>query len=265
MKCPYCGSLETQVKDSRPTEDCDVDPPPPRLSRLRRPLHDLRAGATARTDGGQEVRPPGAVRPRQAACARSSRCASGRSSRSASSAWSTASCASSRACGENEVPSERDRRARHGGPEGPRRRRLCPLRLGLPQFPRGQGFRGGVGRAFRRPAKIGAASKDTRSGEAPEMAEEGSSMRPAGWGRRGLFDRLETDRRYYASGTGDRSPRPRQGLAEPGRRLRDRPQRGRRSRLSSVGVHAAGRDAPTPRPKRWRQAGPLWRAARRPM
>ncbi|MGC1556423.1 MAG: transcriptional regulator NrdR, partial [Methylovirgula sp.] len=21
MRCPYCGSLETQVKDSRPTED----------------------------------------------------------------------------------------------------------------------------------------------------------------------------------------------------------------------------------------------------
>ena len=65
MRCPYCGNDDTQVKDSRPTED-SRHPPPPHLPRLRRSLHHLRARAAARTDRGQEVRPQGAVRPRQA-------------------------------------------------------------------------------------------------------------------------------------------------------------------------------------------------------
>ena len=42
------------------------DPPPPLLRQLRPALHHDRAGAVARTDGGQIRRPPGAVRPRQA-------------------------------------------------------------------------------------------------------------------------------------------------------------------------------------------------------
>ena len=66
MRCPSCGSLDTQVKDSRPTEDSAVDPAPPRLPRLQFPLHHLRARAVARTDGGQAQRPARAVRPRQA-------------------------------------------------------------------------------------------------------------------------------------------------------------------------------------------------------
>ena len=31
MRCPSCASLDTQVKDSRPTEDSARDPPPARL------------------------------------------------------------------------------------------------------------------------------------------------------------------------------------------------------------------------------------------
>ena len=66
MRCPNCGSLDTQVKDSRPTEDSAGDPPPPHLPDLRFPLHHLRARATARTRGHQAQRPPRAVRSRQA-------------------------------------------------------------------------------------------------------------------------------------------------------------------------------------------------------
>jgi transcriptional repressor NrdR len=42
--------------------------------------------------------------------------------------------------GESEVPSAGDRPAGNGGAEVARRRGLCPLRLGLPQFSRSQGF-----------------------------------------------------------------------------------------------------------------------------
>ena len=66
MRCPYCGGLDTQVKDSAADGRLLVDPPPPRLPGLRRPLHHLRARAVARTHGGQEKRPARAVRPRQA-------------------------------------------------------------------------------------------------------------------------------------------------------------------------------------------------------
>src|SRR5690606_25879731 len=42
------------------------DPAPSRLPRLRRPLHHLRARAVARPDGGEEIRPQGALRSREA-------------------------------------------------------------------------------------------------------------------------------------------------------------------------------------------------------
>src|SRR4051812_49032830 len=42
------------------------DPAAAGVYRLQFPLHDLRAGAVARTDRDQAQRPPGAVRPRQA-------------------------------------------------------------------------------------------------------------------------------------------------------------------------------------------------------
>ena len=57
MRCPYCGSLDTQVKDSPADRRLVLDPPPPRLPRLRRALHHFRARAVARTDSGQEIRP----------------------------------------------------------------------------------------------------------------------------------------------------------------------------------------------------------------
>ena len=41
MRCPYCGSVDTQVKDSRPAEEFVLHSAAPRLSDLRRPFHDL--------------------------------------------------------------------------------------------------------------------------------------------------------------------------------------------------------------------------------
>ena len=59
MRCPYCGSLDTQVKDSRPDGRCLGHPPPPHLPGLRRPLHDLRARAAARAVRRQALRAGG--------------------------------------------------------------------------------------------------------------------------------------------------------------------------------------------------------------
>ncbi len=39
MRCPYCGGLDTQVKDFAADGGQRVHPPPPRLPGLRRPLH----------------------------------------------------------------------------------------------------------------------------------------------------------------------------------------------------------------------------------
>ncbi len=62
------------------------DPPSPAVPVVRRPLHDLRARAAARTDHPQALGPPRAVRPRQAGPLDLHRhCASGRSSPSGSS------------------------------------------------------------------------------------------------------------------------------------------------------------------------------------
>ena len=47
MRCPSCGSLDTQVKDSRPTGRFGCDPSSPRLSDLQFPFHHVRARAIA--------------------------------------------------------------------------------------------------------------------------------------------------------------------------------------------------------------------------
>jgi transcriptional repressor NrdR len=97
MRCPFCGELESQVKDSRPSEDGAAI----RRRRLcpecggrfttfeRVQLRELtilkRSGRRAPFDREKLVR------------SISSPCASGRSIPNASSGWSTASSASSRA------------------------------------------------------------------------------------------------------------------------------------------------------------------------
>ena len=71
MRCPYCGGLDTQVKDSRPTEDASS-------IRRRRICPDCGGRFTTfervqlrELHGGEEERPARAVRSRQARCARS--------------------------------------------------------------------------------------------------------------------------------------------------------------------------------------------------
>ena len=41
MRCPYCGADESKVIDSRPTEDGEKIPPPPRVPFLQKALYHL--------------------------------------------------------------------------------------------------------------------------------------------------------------------------------------------------------------------------------
>ena len=66
MRCPYCGCEDTQVKDSRPTEENPAIRRRRNCPGLRRPLHDLRARAAARDHRRQALGPARAVRPREA-------------------------------------------------------------------------------------------------------------------------------------------------------------------------------------------------------
>ena len=56
MRCPYCAGENTQVKDSRPTEENAAIRRRRDLPRLRRPLHDVRARAAARADSSSSAR-----------------------------------------------------------------------------------------------------------------------------------------------------------------------------------------------------------------
>ena len=108
MRCPYCGSLETQVKDSRPTDDASS-------IRRRRVCPDcggrfttfervqLRELTVLKKSGRRD-----AVRPRQAAAlARDRPCASVPvEAARVSSAWSTASFASSRAKSDGDITTD---------------------------------------------------------------------------------------------------------------------------------------------------------------
>ncbi len=41
MRCPYCGGLDTQVKEFSPDRGFVLDPPPARVPGLRRTFHDF--------------------------------------------------------------------------------------------------------------------------------------------------------------------------------------------------------------------------------
>ena len=117
------------------------DPAAPVLRQLRGPLHDLRARAAARTDGDQKdgQREPFdrdklarsiyvALRKRPVEPERIERIINSLVRQLESS-------------GETDIPSDMIGESGDGGAGEPRPGRLCPLRLGLSQFPRGQGFR----------------------------------------------------------------------------------------------------------------------------
>jgi hypothetical protein len=150
LRRPTCAarsadSEDTQVKDSRPTEDSRRRSAGAGSAslQLRRALHHLRARAVARADRDQE--------------------GTASASRSTATSWRARCryrCASARSRGAGRArhqlhrPPARKRQARsEDSQRGDRRtgdgdagdqldrRRLCPLRLGLSQFPRGEGLR----------------------------------------------------------------------------------------------------------------------------
>ena len=140
MRCPSCGSLDTQVKDSRPTEDSAVI----RRRRVcltcnfrfttfeRVQLRELtvikRNGRRVPFDRDKLMRSVQiALRKRPVDPERIEQMVS-------------KIVRELESLGENEVSSEDDRRDRDGASARARRRRLCALCLGLSQFPRGQGF-----------------------------------------------------------------------------------------------------------------------------
>ena len=167
MRCPYCAGENTQVKDSRPTEenaairrrrvcpDCGGRFTTFERVQLRELLVVKRSGRKVAFD-------------RDKLCIRSRwRCASGRSRPSASSAWCRASCASSKA---------RARARSRPRPSASSSWRpcagsipcLCALCLRLSRFPRGGGLPGGAGRDCRRArhaARGGRISPSTSSWE----------------------------------------------------------------------------------------------------
>ena len=150
MRCPYCGSLDTQVKDSRPTEDASAI----RRRRVcpdcggrfttfeRVQLRELmvvkRSGRRVPFDRDKLMRSVEvALRKRPVDPERVERMVNGIVRQLES-------------LGEGEITSETIGELVMEGLQEPRRRRLCALRLGLQEFPRGQGLRGAARRAVSR-------------------------------------------------------------------------------------------------------------------
>ena len=151
MRCPYCGGLDTQVKDSRPTEDASsirrrrVCPDcGGRFTTFERvQLRELQVvkknGRRVPFDRDKLVRSVQvALRKRSVEPERVERMINGvvRQLESQS---------------DGDIPTERIGELIMEGLEGARRRRLCAVCLGLSQFPRGAGFQ-----RLRRRARSGA-------------------------------------------------------------------------------------------------------------
>ena len=156
MRCPSCGSLDTQVKDSRPTEDsaairrrrvclaCNFRFTTFERVQLRELTVIKRNGRRVPFDRDKLLRSVQiALRKRPVEPERVERTVS-------------KIVRELESLGENEITYRDDRRDGDGASARARRRGLCPVRLGLPQFPRGQGFRRRAGEncpARRRPRR----------------------------------------------------------------------------------------------------------------
>jgi glycine hydroxymethyltransferase len=116
------------------------DPAAAGMRRLQFPFHHFREGAASRAHGHQAQWPPGAVRPRQARALAPDLLAQtpGRSGAGREDGLRYRARARKRRRGRDFLRG--DWRDRDGASAPARRRRLCALRLGLPQFPRSQGF-----------------------------------------------------------------------------------------------------------------------------
>ena len=106
MRCPYCGSLDTQVKDSRPTDDASA-------IRRRRICPDCGGRFTTfervqlrELFGPEALGPAGAVRSRQAPAIGRGRAAQARGRAGARRADDQRHRAPAREHGRGEVPSE---------------------------------------------------------------------------------------------------------------------------------------------------------------
>ena len=106
MKCPFCGSADTQVIDSRVSEPGDSIRRRRRCTALPEALHHLRDGRAAAAAGRQDQRHALRLRRRRrCASASSARCTSARCRPSSSTRPSTASSQQVLALGEREIPS----------------------------------------------------------------------------------------------------------------------------------------------------------------
>ena len=145
MRCPSCGSLDTQVKDSRPTEDssvirrrrvclsCNFRFTTFERVQLRELIVIKRNGRRVPFDRDKLLRSVQiALRKRPVEPERIDQMVS-KIVRELESQ------------GESEVSSETIGETVMALPARSRRRRLCALCFGLSQFPRGQGFRDGAG------------------------------------------------------------------------------------------------------------------------
>ena len=141
MRCPYCGAIDTQVKDSRPTEDdaairrrrvcveCGGRFTTFERVQLRELTVLKRSGRRVPFDRDKLVRSVQvALRKRPVEPERVERMVSG-----------IVRQLESR--GEQEIPAEEIGLLVMEGLTQPRCCRLCPLRLRLSRFPRGQGLR----------------------------------------------------------------------------------------------------------------------------
>ena len=176
MRCPFCGNEDTQVKDSRPTDDnaairrrrqcpnCGA-----RFTTFERV--QLRELTVVKTTGQREPFDRDklmrsmqiALRKRPVDSDRIERVVNGIVRRLESS-------------GESEIPTTVVGEMVMDALARPRQGRLCALRLGLSQFPRGQGFRGIRGQDRWR----------ARQRLSPGPTTPGICARPSRLARRGL-------------------------------------------------------------------------------
>ena len=218
MRCPYCGSLETQVKDFAADRGFVLDPPPPHLPRLRRPFHHLRARAIARTGRWSRSR-AGARRSIATNCSARSRspCASARSPPTGSSAWSTASCASSRARATADISTDRIGELVMEGLKGLDDVAYVRFASVYRNFREARDFNAIVGELEAEPEEPAEADRQTQESRSRSRDERrGATREPARRSRRG--------RALHGRGAGVRAAQSRPLRAQPFGRRADRPR-----------------------------------------
>ena len=241
MRCPYCGNPDTQVKDSRPSEDntairrrrvcpdCGGRFTTFERVQLRELTVVKRSGRRVPFDRDKLMRSVQvALRKRAVDPERVERMVNGIVRQLESS-------------GESEVTSEQIGQLVMEGLNGLDDGRLCALRLGLPQFPRGRGFRGRSRRAGRRAAGRRKAADGWRRAQQPAQSAD-RRVRPP----------------HDGGGAPPRPAQSRPAPAQPGRRLRHRARRTAASRSSSAAAgprSAAGPHAETEALARGRRGG----------